>query len=286
MKYDIPLEPKQPKRDNTKKPKRDNMEKPKKSSFLRKGLFFMFLAAIVIIGIIAFVSISNKEESIDLPTTSAFSLNTTEATTEATTTSYETIEPRTLPTTETTPPTIETTKATIKDGYYYDSNGEKIIGLQSVDGKLIGTEADGSVKEGKHKDDKGYYYTDKDGVIIMGWNGKTYTGATGYLVTGLQEIDNNSYFFNEEGDVQTGWVEHDKKKYYADEKGAFVKGWKEIDGQNYFFEPALATGWQELDGHFYYFDTEGNVIKDKKIKINGTEYSFDTNGWSDRAPEK
>ena len=58
-----------------------------------------------------------------------------------------------------------------------------------------------------------------------------------------------------------------------------TKGWKNIDNQRYFFgnDGTMVTGWQEIGNKKYYFDSNGQMVTGKR-EINGLWYTFDSSG--------
>lgn len=74
--------------------------------------------------------------------------------------------------------------------YYFDSDGNKVTGLNDING----------VK----------YYFDAEGIRQTGW----------------QEIEEAKYYFNAEGAAQTGWQTIDGDTYYFDQGGKMITGEK------------------------------------------------------------
>lgn len=92
-------------------------------------------------------------------------------------------------------------------------------------------------------------------------------------VTGWQDIDGKTYYFDEEGYLQTGWKQMTKYAFYFEEegalgeKGAMALGWKDIDGKTFYFKKtgayeikgALLTGIQNVGTKTYYFAKDGDL---------------------------
>ncbi|MGN0693215.1 MAG: N-acetylmuramoyl-L-alanine amidase family protein, partial [Oscillospiraceae bacterium] len=75
--------------------------------------------------------------------------------------------------------------------YYLDDSGDKVTGLEEIDGKT--------------------YYFDRKGVMQTGWQTirrkyTCYFRKNGSMVTGRAKIGGKSYYFNEKGYMQTGNV--------------------------------------------------------------------------------
>ena len=106
-------------------------------------------------------------------------------------------------------------------------------------------------------------------------------------------VNNDWYYFDENGLMQTGWVKHDDHRYYYDENGIMVHGIMKIGGKTYgfnewtgvllsgehhftdtvnddwyYFDPKtgeMATGWTDYNGHRYYFESNGKMYHGEKI---------------------
>lgn len=76
----------------------------------------------------------------------------------------------------------------------------------------------------------------------------------------------------------TGFSTSGSKTYYF-EKGEFVTGFKKIESSKYYFtDSGMLTGWLDYYGLYYYFDKEGKMVRNKTTTINGTKYTFDSDG--------
>lgn len=132
-------------------------------------------------------------------------------------------------------------------------------------------------------------------------SGMSYIDDSGKAVTGLQEIDGETYYFNSKGIMKTGWLstKSGKKcyfnsdgtmrtgwlrtrnaKYYFSKKGIMCTGSVKIGGSYYFFgeDGKMLTGWQEVDGEDYYYCTNGKRAVSKTVNIDGERIKFDKNG--------
>lgn len=129
-------------------------------------------------------------------------------------------------------------------------------------------------------------------------NGKMYLDDNGDHVTGKQEIDGETYYFNGRGILKTGWLKtKGGRKYYFDkETGAMRTGWmKATSGKYYFGKNGLAvTGEKKIDGKWYCFNDEGVMqtgwqngcfymdngrkAVNTSLTIDGVKYRFDREG--------
>lgn len=92
--------------------------------------------------------------------------------------------------------------------------------------------------------DKGRKFVYHDGVTIKNsWH----------------EIDNNKYYFDEDGYMKTGWVDDKGRLYYLNEAGLPGKGWiKDSDTWYYLSDAGTPkTGWQKDNGKWYYLNGDG-----------------------------
>ena len=150
--------------------------------------------------------------------------------------------------------------------------------VQDLDGKTFYYTEDGTLTKGIAEIDGDTYYFAPNGVMKTGWftidgkrvffdfnTGKRMDGWINYLdgifysdpqygkLTGKQTINNNTYYFNENGKLYTDWFVLDGVKYYGGSDGAIRTGESEIDGITYHFSPTgrFESGWQSLsmDGY-------------------------------------
>ncbi|MCM1577193.1 MAG: Ig-like domain-containing protein [Ruminococcus sp.] len=133
-------------------------------------------------------------------------------------------------------------------------------------------------------------------------DGKMYLDDNGSAVTGIQKIDDDTYYFSKKGIMQSGWYT-DKNgnrfyfgsdgkmkkggwlktkggKYYLTKSGAAVTGVKLIGKDYYHFNSKglMLTGWQTSDGVTYYYEYSGKRAVNKTIKIDGERYRFGEDG--------
>lgn len=173
--------------------------------------------------------------------------------------------------------------------YYFDMNGYLVTNQW--------------VQDEYYVDDKGvmqtnYWYDDKNGnMYYLGKDGK-YTKDT--IVT----IDNNEYAFNPNGElVKNAPYVKEGKGYYFGNDGRIDKteGYKSINGTYCYVKDdgsLLVNDWKEDEGKWYYFndiglmlknsfveggyyvDENGEMVKDKVIKIGANTYTFNHEGKS------
>lgn len=146
------------------------------------------------------------------------------------------------------------TRSSMVDEYYVDENGKRIYD------KWI------SIANDEEWDDEApdtyYYYYGKDGKsIVSKWH----------------SIDDNWYYFNEDGHMQTGKLELDGFTYYLGEEddGVMKTGWIQLENES--DDPEEEMVW-------HYFDNKGRmVVNQVDRKIDGHYYTFENGilqtGW-------
>ena len=199
--------------------------------------------------------------------------------------------------------------------YYYDNNGNKLMGWQDINGERYYFK-----KEREHPgfetiDGKLYYFTDSARMLhdeFVEENGQTYyLGSDGVRVSGLQDIKGQTYYFNPDRNDQLSYglnLVGDKLYLFGDagkeNAGQLVKDTHlnngdfklNIDpngivrvannhpaflqdnaGHWYYMntDGKLVTGPQTIDGLTYYFDSDGRQVKGERRKVNGKSYFYD-----------
>ena len=94
-------------------------------------------------------------------------------------------------------------------------------------------------------------------------NGNTYYYLDDILVTGVYKIEEDEYYFDEDGVMQKdAFID---KKYY-DNDGKLYTGFKEIENNTYYFtKEGYITGVYKIEEDEYYFDKDGVMQKDAFI---------------------
>ena len=101
-------------------------------------------------------------------------------------------------------------------------SSDKPVEVQAETDETETTDEDGAVRRPlKSKSDLA-----KASQLTVGWheddNGKWYQNADGtYFASGMQEIDGNTYSFDDNGYVQTGWVTRGFDDYYFNDDGTY-----------------------------------------------------------------
>ena len=116
-----------------------------------------------------------------------------------------------------------------------------------------------------------YYRAKADGSLYVNewyipneWS-KYYYGADGKGYVGLQTVDGNQYYFEDNGRlcINTAVTSEDGRAYACDEEGIATE--------------LINNDWAEIDGKRYYVK-DGQILKECIEKIGDSYYGFDDNG--------
>ncbi|HHQ4188728.1 TPA: L,D-transpeptidase family protein [Clostridium perfringens] len=203
--------------------------------------------------------------------------------------------------------------------YYINSDYTLATGLKEINNKLYYFDPDSGMmisnklqevvmKDGSKKD----YYFNNNGVALINneeWQSQKENNKImwQYLkneqpVSGLQEINGKTYYFNENTSyMETGVVDTGKGIYLFDENGAKVNktGWIQNKGYWYYLNNdstvkrdwlnsgyswyylndngIMATQWKKVNDYWYYFGSNGTMQKDWK-EINNNWYYLREDG--------
>ncbi len=196
---------------------------------------------------------------------------------------------------------------------------EKDTGWKQTDGNWCYIDEDGLYKNRVEKltgpDGKtvGFYGFDEYGRMQTGWLALSetvyYFGEDGTALSGVQEVDGATYWFDFDGSIKKNiWYEENEKKYYFDsdgvmctnviifigdsdnensayyrfdKDGCMVTGWyQSASGNQYYYaqDGKAVRGMQEVDGFTYFFDQGGRVRTDYSYETDGKVYYFGSNG--------
>ncbi len=172
-------------------------------------------------------------------------------------------------------------------GTYYGEDGKAIAeGFIDYDGATYYQKADATLAVGKLTIGENIYFFDTDGKqqTGTGW-ADVYYLEDGVAVTGVKEIDGETYIFGTDGVLFKGEFTFENESYFADETGKVHKnyfntrqdgtiafygetgaapvGWFDYADNRYYQSPqiVLTTGKATVDGETYYFNSDGSIIK-------------------------
>ncbi|WP_200875245.1 S-layer protein [Bacillus gaemokensis] len=131
--------------------------------------------------------------------------------------------------------------------HYYQKNGNRVTGSQTIDDKQ--------------------YYFGSDGAMQTGWvnlgGTKKYYSPSGVMQVGIQYIDGKIYYFNEGGQLSTGIHFIKGKPYYFDTSHESKSGWMKNEYDWYLLHPsgALQTGDFTYKDKKFSFNQDGEMVK-------------------------
>jgi len=131
--------------------------------------------------------------------------------------------------------------------YYYQKNGNRVTGSQTIDDKQ--------------------YYFGSDGAMQTGWvnfgGTKKYYSPSGVMQVGIQYIDGKMYYFNEGGQLSTGIHFINGKPYYFDTSHESKSGWMKNEYDWYLLHPsgALQTKDFTYKDKKFSFNEDGEMVK-------------------------
>lgn len=184
--------------------------------------------------------------------------------------------------------------------YYFDSNGiMNTAGMPVIDGKKYMVNADGSLHKGWLQLTptwRLYCNPEDNGAILTGFQqvqGKSYYfDENGIMAIGFKKILGKSYCFDGSGVMYAGATPIiDGKKYAFDGNGVQFFGWIELGNYRFYFNPedngAAVTGYIEIDNIVYRFNADGILIDSQvryvsaKDPVNGKTYQLESTYISD-----
>ena len=119
--------------------------------------------------------------------------------------------------------------------------------------------------------------------------------ATGWV------LENNAWYYYENGEPRTGWFCDNGISYYLNEDGSVATGWVNINGRDRFFSDtgamrtgwiqtengptyllsngvAAPEGWRTIDGSLYYIQEDGSAKTDCWMERDGAKYYLLSDG--------
>ena len=182
--------------------------------------------------------------------------------------------------------TIDTAEKESFDGWvedgdytYYYREGQMVTGFSRIDNDTYYFAFNGVMVTGwQELGENTWYYFGEDGVMADGWQSirsKWYYFKNGVMQNGWKKIDSDWYYFKN-GVMQTGWTKIGNKWYYF-LKGVMQNGWRKILGKWYYFnEGVMVDKWQQIDGGWYYF--KGGVMQTGWRNFSGKWYYLQKSG--------
>lgn len=171
--------------------------------------------------------------------------------------------------------------------YVIDEEGRVCTGWQTLNDELHYYYSDATVPVGITELDGNTYCFSESGIVLTGWqpNGdyqSFFDVENGEMLTGWQSIDDEVFYFNEDGShlsglaviedvtyifsdsgsILTGWFDDGKDKYYSDENGIVSTGLLDIGEQRYIFgnDGKMLRGWNTINNVTYYSSEDGSLV--------------------------
>ena len=175
----------------------------------------------------------------------------------------------------------------VENGYtFYYKDGEKVSGIQEIDGKWYLFE-ENILKTGWNTVDGKEYYSNQNGVMQFGWitidGFRYYIDKDNGAYKGIYQINGKWYHFGEGSKrLKTGWsITLDEKEYYSDNNGVMQFGWINSDGYKFYIEKDTGAykGIHQINGKWYHFGEGTSRLKTGwSITVDKREYYSDKNG--------
>lgn len=130
------------------------------------------------------------------------------------------------------------------------------------------------------------YLTTYDGILNVknktgNWDGTRFIKYDGtYVKNEFVESKGDRYYFDDEGEMVTGWENINENTYHFTEKGVMEHDqWKKRKkGRSYLTSDGmLAVGWADIEDELYYFDESGIMLTGKQT-IGSSKCKFDDDG--------
>ena len=171
------------------------------------------------------------------------------------------------------------------DRRYLDEKGQKLTGLQVIEGKTYYFNADGFLQTGwQQVNNKEYFFSYENGeryenrtenidgiVFTFDRSGEYEKKDENIEVQEAENVTNQET--TEESDGSPNKVLYNNEDDSQDEKNAILTGWKDTeDGRKYIGNNGdFVTGMQSIDGKLYYFNNEG-ILQYNWIVLGDNKY--------------
>ncbi|MGT2906752.1 glucosyl transferase [Streptococcus dentiloxodontae] len=176
--------------------------------------------------------------------------------------------------------------------YYVNDKGDKVTGLQTIDGKTYHFDDNGLQTKGSRVliDGKGYYFHPDSGEL---WNNKLRKVYRNTYVDGT--YDEVWYYYDNDGNIYKGPLTLDGKEYYFTPDEVIEDTLKNPDGSLSYYGKDGAKVYKDwgtlrlmyLRGYNWtvhiYLDENGHVVHGFRT-IDGKLYYFNESGWLENNP--
>ena len=178
--------------------------------------------------------------------------------------------------------------------YYFDANGYRVVGssswkLKKLNGSYYAMNQNGVIAKKSWKKFSGKYrYFDSTGKMLTGLqkigSETYYFDLNGYrLDSGFKKIGGYKYYFGASGKAYRNVFRYiGKYKYHFDQKGhTAISKVVRISKSDYYFDSSghmVKNKIVKIEKYRYYFSQSGQMIKGKTVEVNGKRYKIDVNG--------
>lgn len=189
----------------------------------------------------------------------------------------------------------------VKGKIYYVENGEFVKNsVVKIDNDYFGFSSTGLRYTNRmFSCNENYYRAKQDGTLYVNeWcessSSKYYYGEGGVAYTGVKEIEGDTYYFSDWGEMQRSIeITENGVRYYFGADGKLEwkldissDGWKKENDGWYYVQDGqiLKSQWVTVDGYTYYLSDDGKMLADEERLLqdpNGDEshvYRFAPNG--------
>ena len=121
---------------------------------------------------------------------------------------------------------------------------------------------------------------DQSGWDVLDNGGQCYLDEDGDPITGWQELDSNTYYFDPEScAMQIRWLKLSDGTYYLSDEGVKQTGWQTIGGERYYLgdDGMMQTGWQTIGDARYYLGEDG-AMHTGWLELEGVRYYLNEDG--------
>ncbi|MGT2786914.1 hypothetical protein [Streptococcus loxodontisalivarius] len=177
------------------------------------------------------------------------------------------------------------------DWYYFDDDGQMLIGRHIIDGVEHYFDKDGIEARNRFstlEDGVTYFFNDQEEIVynaFVDYRGETYyVDANSQKVTGYQTIDGVTYFFDQDGKLAKNRFATDNTgtTYYFDQNGQILRNsLATYKGDIYYLDQnsQKTSGLLTIDGKTYYFGQDGKAFQNQFVADSDqAPYFADQNG--------
>ncbi len=180
---------------------------------------------------------------------------------------------------------------TFKGKTYYNDGGSLVkSAVKKIGDKYYYFESNGALMKGQRVCYNGTYYrAGKDGALLTDqwYNYEYYTSDGSAPDNGKYKVGKNNYYFYCGIAQKNSWFSDGEYLYKSNSGGVLKKS--DVSGITYlgtYREPILTKngkvvkeeGWHEINKAYYYVTSDGTVVRDISMQVDGKYYAFRADG--------